>query len=1268
MRTQISLNSIEFSVFEDNKSAAKIHNLPPLVDCAWRPKDCSSTWNKSHCQADLDYAQPIKDGDKIIIQTQFLDYVNKSPIFSCHSPLQYNKAVAQVSFGNKPGVIYGDSGNCIYYNLSLTNIGCLEGGDQIALRTCSYNNFDEWVTGVIDHYVDHGVIGNGIVTRIDNTTMEIVWDIDEFETLWDRSPCTEEIMHCFYRRTPYLSPVSPSADYVPVTITQLAVSCCEQDTECLTIAQGEDGGCNVPVGKMSFKFQIVNHPHYVFGAAAGVSDAGISFVKESTLFCTIHDLLNNLLKFSYATDFSNYCDNVYTYLTTVYCLPTDVVTYDNVTGEFEILFNQLAHIDDSGWDPCSDKPVICKPNFPVPNESGACTFDGEYLEIEFKFQGNLSGGYPSEFTLFDDAGNLFWNKTGLANANGLAYIFDVINKFNADFPNSYAEASGLIDSVLIPNIRFYLSETDVANMCEAIKWNALASGAWSVEFVNRNLCCDKLCVQNATGEITLINSMANKIGFFQSTPVTYEVRMYYSCNKNILPNVPLGAYFNVTASSYSEFLLNCVCAINTEGVLSMAGVPSPASWRAKLNSTEIQINTLASNFPCGCENINFWIEVRRSVAFGLYTYNAKTLSRNVCCQPDCTIPPDSVRLSWEMLESDYAFGNPAFSSFLNIVPEDADCADYNYEPLEYTVQSAEVSTFGEFVSLFQKRLIEKFNNTFTTHTSHGTSVVVSKLAGGVFKFVMTTNRFHPTYGDLCNGLKVCQGYTNGNSGICYETFEIRFLTITSYILDGGEYKFSYDLAFTCNKSSSYTYSETISFSFVTMPTIDDVISQFLIEVTMKGWQAELLPSPPAAPRTIKLKIPESKFSCMCEEGVPAYVTTTIANTPDSTVIHYSKSSQIIYYRGTERSTGSGGDGHMIKANNVVFESDCCEECWNPYGYTGLVFEVDHPAIADFQVEWLGTGECSGGVMVDWSGYLSGGRDLIGKINTIGFPYVYAENSGNLITLFVKNPQHCPCKNEEDEWNLSVKINGGEVLYHKYPDCCDGEGEIGTEQIPEVLVTERKCCPDFVSSVELVDCCCNPIPDYDVRTALVGHLFGQNSSPLQFFQNYSFDSSLIPFECFAFKFTDARGIVHYSECYKKETCLSTVELCSDYTEGRRDCEGMVYGIPEFGCPMVLEPLYSNCMKIPGEIKTVSFDYTNPSSNKRVSKEHIQLRTGLIPPFVVERLNAILAGGNLTVNGKSVTYEGTIDKSRDQGDMWIVTIELIGKECEIDKACD
>ena len=56
--------------------------------------------------------------------------------------------------------------------------------------------------------------------------------------------------------------------------------------------------------------------------------------------------------------------------------------------------------------------------------------------------------------------------------------------------------------------------------------------------------------------------------------------------------------------------------------------------------------------------------------------------------------------------------------------------------------------------------------------------------------------------------------------------------------------------------------------------------------------------------------------------------------------------QIIYYRGTERSTGSGGDGHMIKANNVVFESDCCEECWNPYGYTGLVFEVDHPAIAD----------------------------------------------------------------------------------------------------------------------------------------------------------------------------------------------------------------------------------------------------------------------------------------------------------------------------------
>src|SRR5690606_250477 len=92
--------AILFDAFEDNKSVTKIIELPPLVDCQWSPKACGSTWNISHCQADIDFYQPVKNGDLINIQTQFLDTQNLSPLFSCPPPSQYARAVAEITFAD----------------------------------------------------------------------------------------------------------------------------------------------------------------------------------------------------------------------------------------------------------------------------------------------------------------------------------------------------------------------------------------------------------------------------------------------------------------------------------------------------------------------------------------------------------------------------------------------------------------------------------------------------------------------------------------------------------------------------------------------------------------------------------------------------------------------------------------------------------------------------------------------------------------------------------------------------------------------------------------------------------------------------------------------------------------------------------------------------------------------------------------------------------------------------------------------------------------
>lgn len=1234
-------------ITNDNGSSSQIIPLPHIVDCQWSPLACADTWNNKHCAADTDFYLPVLENDLINIQTQFLDYQNISPNFSCPPPTSYNHAVAEVEFNNRDTVVWGDERICIFYQLSLTFLGCLDVGDRLQTRTCTYPTFDTWVSGVIEYYENTGVVGGGVVTKVAANRMRIVWDIDRFKELFGRDICTEEILHCFYSISPFPGPELNNSSTVPEVTTTLAIQCCAPSPQCVTIAQGEDGGCSIPEGKMSFKFTIQPSPDYVFGTvaqtSAGVSDAAVALVKTSQIICPIESLLHPLQKFSNATDFSNYIDNYCDYLTNHFCTPSDIVTCNNLTGEFTILFDSASH--SPSWDICKDKLWLCAPYFAIPNKGGKCDFTGSFKRILILPQTPLVlDPPPTTFSLYDSTNNFLWSASGLDDSSWSSYVDSIIAAFSIDFPNSYA----LIDG---PYLLFNISLTDSPDVCKGTSWSVSPGTV-----LNQSMCCDKVCLYNAMDEYSIPQPFPN-IGGFPSGTTNFRIIFSYSCNGS--PFTPLGTYISFTATGYTDFMDNVLRILNSPGILTSRAYSDTDKWRSSYDRLWLP----SSLFPCPCEEIVIYSLAQKKVGpiWSVATFSYHTLE---CCQSDCFVPPDYVEFSWTVKDTGINWGTTSFYSFINIIPQNEPCGAYLVASQPYAVRTSEVNSFSEYITLSQRRLMDLFDDTFSGSPTR-TSVQVKKV-GTDYEFSMRTYRYHRTLGDLCNGLKVCVGNNSGSgSGFkCFASFRVRFLTLDSYILEDGKYKFSYNLKLTCNGTTGTTqvYTDTIAFDLYSLPTLDDVFNAFVNKLTMKGYTPYILPSPPSAPYMLTFTVSEDIFPCRCDNQ-SYYVGQQLTITPDTGTDHYGKTSQIIINNGEMHAPTSGGDGVKLIVENPTFVADCCHLCINPFGYFSQSFEIE-PSANDITIKMTKEYGCTEDVIHYYTTHPAlSAEELAAKINVDHFPDLYAEGYGKIITIFAKNPLDCACVTESGESAVTIEVNGVPPVIRRPPDCCAGSGMVGKEQTPIMEITEQKCCPDFVTSVELVDCCCNKYEGYDVRTALIGHVFGQNSNPLMFFQNYQFDPSLIPYDCFAFKITGATGEVHYTDCYKKETCKDTVLLCSDYAEGKRDCLGYVYGLPEFGCPAVLEPVYTNCTRFPASVQITSYNFTYSEDNRKTSQKVYTLRTHLLPPYMVDKLSAILGGDNITVNGDPVTFTGTITKEREAGDMWLVSLELLGEECEI-----
>jgi len=160
--------------------------------------------------------------------------------------------------------------------------------------------------------------------------------------------------------------------------------------------------------------------------------------------------------------------------------------------------------------------------------------------------------------------------------------------------------------------------------------------------------------------------------------------------------------------------------------------------------------------------------------------------------------------------------------------------------------------------------------------------------------------------------------------------------------------------------------------------------------------------------------------------------------------------------------------------------------------------------------------------------------------------------------------------------------------------------------------------------------------------------------------------------------------YMSEPFCKVKCnSSSILLCSDYV--RKDCNGVVFSFDsDFFVFPTPEVSMSNCMRLKAVLEKTSVAVENTYeeistsliSRYRQTKGKIidqyELRVWDIPEWQVKRLQALLAGTNLTLtdsNGDvyNLQVRGGFDKGNATGSNWFPVIKLEGICQTFNKRC-
>ena len=1370
---------------EDNYSTTERLELPPLIDCKWKPKSCDELWCKVKCVNDSDYKQPLLPGDKIIIQTQFLDYQNVNPETRCQPPLKPGKAVAQFRLYDKPTVVYGDPNNCIVFCYDWSFTGCLGVGDFPQLRTCSYPDYDSWREGVLSFYETLPQIGNPAKRRIGNDTLELEWDIEEFKRAYGFDPCATDIIYCFYEKSNAYAKIPDGNPRVPGVETIFPFTCCPEAPPCFGLAKVESG-CSIPTGKASLNFKITDDPSYVFGAvnqaSSNTADVGLILIREDQTCPPANTPLDPLLLFSNATDFSDYIDNFASWLSANVLLVDDSIIYDNTTGEFTILLDTAAHQLD-GWNVCAVGVKLCEVRYDI---TANCTFTSDTKEVSFIFDSFTTDPATHFVTILASDGAFSFTAPAIDTTTLNDFILDLVDYFNANIlGSSYAVPFSGVPNVVNPSgfngIKIFLDTTVYTDACESNDWAISIDNIDAlIRVYETNVCCDSNCNTNEVGYVSF--------DFYLPDPgtLTYLVvsdfELFYDCANGIPATLFGSSPLSIgTPTDWNDLLDRLVTALNTPALTSGAGIATGVYAQRFGDSIRIKIPTGSIPLGCNCETINWRIRITES-AIAYY----RMVENRHCCQSACTIPPDHVKVEVMIYdEPGYVFGNPNNHAWIYMVAQGGDCD--SLQPIG-VVKTSDVANLVEYAEAVQLEWT-KFFGSFGGKTSF-----ILEQVGSDYKITGYVDRWAykgATGFDPCDGLKICykNKYTPEPVG-CYVVTEIN---ITLSNLPVGITNMKFNLRYYCScYFASFNFDEVIAL----------VDTDSTVDIATKVANAYALSHPTwivtQVGSKVTLKTPCSEIDpCSCAPICATGSTLKVTYDPTTTEPLQTVLGRNSVYKGCETTSEDGGTPFIINAD-LTQDNSCCGFCDNPFGYMSVKVRIRELSFNTFRIQINGTKDCFGGIQISSdslylvaTSFEESAQFISNTINNRLLGDAFARADGDILSIWIRNNRDCPC----DDELVSVYLDEIVLPLIKKTDCCAGSGTPGIYQsILREITSNNICCDDYLINIQLFDCNCNPlvlynpipeclhpgkaratfdlanfrnlngcwvsitsledgsvcfaispfeklfdnltsyesqlqdwvdainlgspnvtasrdglklILDFDTLSetccgavlswsvicelstanlesiveccpteptlfsifdALDGWIVGQNTAPLKFFQNLQFDPDKIPADCFAFKINDNRGNVHFTECYIKEKCRSTVLLCSEYAEGKQDCEGYVYGLPEFGCPAVIEPVYSNCYRIYGELFTESYEYATPNDKKRTSTPKYRLQTGLLPPYVMSRINAILAGKNITINGTPVTIDGAIQKNRDQGTMWVLTAEFVGEDCVIETGCE
>lgn len=1369
---------------EDNFSVTELIAFPPLVDCQWKPKSCAELWCKIKCPNDLPYTQPVIAGDKIVIQTQFLDYQNVPEEFRCKPPLKPGKAVAQFRLVDKPTVVYGDPNNCIVFCYDFSFTGCLGVGDFPQLRTCSYPDYDSFREGVLSFYETLPQVGNPTKRRIGSDTLELEWDIEVFKSAFGFDPCGTDIIYCFYERSNGYALLPSNSDRVPGVETTFPFTCCPADPPCFGLAKVETG-CSIPEGFASLKFQIFDNVNYVFGAvnqaSANVADVGLILVKDTDPCPTFNTPIDPLLLFSNATDFSDYIDNFATWLNANVLLVGDSITYDNTTGEFTLLLDTVAHQSD-GWNVCAIPAKLCEVRYEI---TPSCDFTSDLKEISFIFDNFTTDPTTHDAYIQASDGTFLFTATAIDTTTLNDFILDFVDYFNINIlGTSYAVPFSGVPNTVNPSgfngVKIFLDTTIYTDVCDSNDWSFSVDDLYTkIRVYETTVCCDQECSLNETGYYSF--------DFYLDDPATFtflapaDFALFYDCANGIPATMLGGSPLTIgTPSDWNDLLDHLTVALNTPTLTAGAGLPIGIYAQRFGDSIRIKIPTGSIPLGCTCETINWRIRITES-AIAYY----RMVENRHCCFSDCTVPPEQVKVEITIYDDpSYVFGNPNNEAWIYVIPNDGDCN--SMQPIG-VVRTSDVANLGEYAEAVQLEWT-KFFGSFGGKTTFLLEQVGSDyvITGYIDRWAYNG----ATGYDPCNGLKICykNEYSLDPPG-CFAVTEIN-VTVTNFPV--GTTDFEIQLLYNCTcYFAAIVFSEVISVLDTDTPAI---VAGKIAAVfgARSGWITSVVGS------KVTIKTPCDEIdpcSCVPLCATDSYIKIYYDGTTTKPIP--SVFTAISSYKGCETTSEPEGTPFVINAD-ITQDNSCCDFCDNPFGYISTKVRISSLSFDTFTVQINGSESCAGGIQINSDSlYLTAtsfeesAQFISNVINNRLTGDAFARADGDILTIWILNNRDCPC----DDGLITVYLDEFPLTPIKPTDCCVGAGTPGVYQSIDREITENNlCCNDYLINIELVDCECNPltlyypipecthpgtaratfdlsiIPNLDgcwvsltsledgsvcfavspfeklfdtltsyesqlqdwvdainlgspnvtasrsglqlildfdtlaetccgaslswgancgkftalppvtvqccateptlfvITDALDAWMVGQNHTPyLQFLQNLQFDPDKIPTDCFAFKISDSRGNVHFTECYQKERCLETVLLCSEFAEGKKDCEGYIYGIPEYFCPEIPEPVYSNCVRVRGQFITESYDYAT-DGKKRTTTPKYKLRTEILPPFMVQRINAVLGGKNITINGIPVTIDGTISRNKETGTMWSILADFTGETCTIDETCE